>query len=132
MIAPAVFAFGLVAFGFLGMGPVTIAVDSYGPVTDNAQSVYELSMIESMPEHQAELKKTYGFDVNFERAKHLLEENDGAGQHVQGDRQAGADRHGGGRRDDDDLLDHRGADRPAAAAEPATSCRCCTRRSCSG
>jgi K(+)-stimulated pyrophosphate-energized sodium pump len=79
MIAPAVFAFGLVAFGFLGMGPVTIAVDSYGPVTDNAQSVFELSTIESIPNIKAELKKDYGFDVNFERAKHLLEENDGAG-----------------------------------------------------
>jgi K(+)-stimulated pyrophosphate-energized sodium pump len=79
MLAPAVFAFGLVAFGFLGMGPVTIAVDSYGPVTDNAQSVYELSMIEQIPGVKAELKKTYGFDVDFERAKHNLEENDGAG-----------------------------------------------------
>jgi K(+)-stimulated pyrophosphate-energized sodium pump len=79
MIAPAVFAFGLVAFGFLGMGPVTIAVDSYGPVTDNAQSVYELSMIETIPGIREELKKTYAFDVNFERAKHNLEENDGAG-----------------------------------------------------
>jgi K(+)-stimulated pyrophosphate-energized sodium pump len=79
MIAPAVFSFGLVAFGFLGMGPVTIAVDSYGPVTDNAQSVFELSMIESVPNIAQELKKDYGFDVNFERAKHLLEENDGAG-----------------------------------------------------
>ncbi len=79
MIAPAVFAFGLVAFGFLGMGPVTIAVDSYGPVTDNAQSVFELSTIESIPGIAAELKRDYGFDVNFERAKHLLEENDGAG-----------------------------------------------------
>ncbi len=79
MIAPAVFAFGLVAFGFLGMGPVTIAVDSYGPVTDNAQSVYELSMIETLPNIKQEIKKDYGFDVNFERAKHLLEENDGAG-----------------------------------------------------
>jgi K(+)-stimulated pyrophosphate-energized sodium pump len=79
MIAPAVFAFGLVAFGFLGMGPVTIAVDSYGPVTDNAQSVFELSTIEQRPGIAAELKSTYGFDVNFERAKHLLEENDGAG-----------------------------------------------------
>src|SRR5215203_6537237 len=79
MIAPAVFAFGLVAFGFLGMGPVTIAVDSYGPVTDNAQSVFELSVIESIPNIKQELKKDYGFDVNFERAKHLLEENDGAG-----------------------------------------------------
>jgi K(+)-stimulated pyrophosphate-energized sodium pump len=79
MIAPAVFAFGLVAFGFLGMGPVTIAVDSYGPVTDNAQSVYELSTIESIPGVQQEIKKTYGFDVDFEKAKHHLEENDGAG-----------------------------------------------------
>jgi len=79
MLAPAVFAFGLVAFGFLGMGPVTIAVDSYGPVTDNAQSVFELSTIEQLPGIKEELKKTYGFDVNFERAKHALEENDGAG-----------------------------------------------------
>ncbi|MCU1332550.1 MAG: Inorganic diphosphatase, partial [Candidatus Angelobacter sp.] len=79
MLAPAVFAFGLVAFGFLGMGPVTIAVDSYGPVTDNAQSVYELSLIEQVPNIQAELKKDFGFDVKFARAKDLLEENDGAG-----------------------------------------------------
>src|SRR5262249_25976644 len=74
-----VFAFGLVAFGFLGMGPVTIAVDSYGPVTDNAQSVYELSVIESIPNIESEIKKEFGFDVNFEKAKHYLEENDGAG-----------------------------------------------------
>jgi K(+)-stimulated pyrophosphate-energized sodium pump len=79
MIAPAVFAFGLVAFGFLGMGPVTIAVDSYGPVTDNAQSVYELSTIEQIPGIEKELKQTYGFDVNFELAKDNLEKNDGAG-----------------------------------------------------
>src|SRR5690242_3156731 len=79
MIAPAVFAFGLVAFGFLGMGPVTIAVDSYGPVTDNAQSVYELSLIEEVPNVKAELQRDYGFAVDFERAKHFLEENDGAG-----------------------------------------------------
>ncbi len=79
MIAPAVFAFGLVAFGFLGMGPVTIAVDSYGPVTDNAQSVYELSTIEQVPGIEKELKQTYGFDVNFEVAKDNLEKNDGAG-----------------------------------------------------
>ena len=79
MLAPAVFAFGLVAFGFLGMGPVTIAVDSYGPVTDNAQSVYELSLIEQVPNIKGELKKDYNIDVNFERAKHMLEENDGAG-----------------------------------------------------
>jgi K(+)-stimulated pyrophosphate-energized sodium pump len=79
MKAPAVFAFGLVAFGFLGMGPVTIAVDSYGPVTDNAQSVYELSVIESIPGIKEEIKKSDGWDVDFERAKHMLEENDGAG-----------------------------------------------------
>ena len=79
MLAPAVFAFGLVAFGFLGMGPVTIAVDSYGPVTDNAQSVYELSLIETLPGIEAELKKDFGIDAKFERAKHLLEANDGAG-----------------------------------------------------
>ncbi|PYR36861.1 MAG: sodium-translocating pyrophosphatase, partial [Acidobacteria bacterium] len=79
MAAPAVFAFGLVAFGFLGMGPVTIAVDSYGPVTDNAQSVFELSVIETLPGIKEQLKRDYGFDVHFERAKDLLEENDGAG-----------------------------------------------------
>ncbi len=79
MVAPAVFAFGLVAFGFLGMGPVTIAVDSYGPVTDNAQSVFELSTIEQIPGVQAQIKKDFGFDVDFAKAKDNLEENDGAG-----------------------------------------------------
>ncbi|MGE0405426.1 MAG: sodium-translocating pyrophosphatase, partial [Candidatus Korobacteraceae bacterium] len=79
MLAPAVFAFGLVAFGFLGMGPVTIAVDSYGPVTDNAQSVYELSLIEQIPGVEQEIRRDYGMTVNFERAKYLLEANDGAG-----------------------------------------------------
>ena len=79
MLAPAVFAFGLVAFGFLGMGPVTIAVDSYGPVTDNAQSVYELSTIETIPNIEAEIQKNFGFEPNFEKAKENLEENDGAG-----------------------------------------------------
>jgi K(+)-stimulated pyrophosphate-energized sodium pump len=79
MQAPAVFAFGLVAFGFLGMGPVTIAVDSYGPVTDNAQSVFELSVIEHIPGIKEQLKREHGFDVHFEHAKDLLEENDGAG-----------------------------------------------------
>jgi K(+)-stimulated pyrophosphate-energized sodium pump len=79
MLAPAVFAFGLVAFGFLGMGPVTIAVDSYGPVTDNAQSVFELSVIEQIPGIKESVKRDYGFDVRFDRAKDLLEENDGAG-----------------------------------------------------
>jgi K(+)-stimulated pyrophosphate-energized sodium pump len=75
----AVFSFGLVAFGFLGMGPVTIAVDSYGPVTDNAQSVYELSMIEQLPNIEAEVKRDFGFNLDFKVAKFLLEENDGAG-----------------------------------------------------
>ena len=79
MVAPAVFAFGLVAFGFLGMGPVTIAVDSYGPVTDNAQSIYELSTIETLPRINEELKRDFGFEPQFERAKANLEENDGAG-----------------------------------------------------
>ncbi len=74
-----IFAFGLVAFGFLGMGPVTLAVDSYGPVTDNAQSVFELSTIEAIPGIAAEIKKEFGFDVDFEKGKELLEENDGAG-----------------------------------------------------
>ena len=79
MIYPSVFAFGLVAFGFLGMGPVTIAVDSYGPVTDNAQSVYELSLIESIPNVAEEIEKEYGFKPDFDNAKKYLEENDGAG-----------------------------------------------------
>ena len=79
MVAAPVFAFGLVAFGFLGMGPVTIAVDSYGPVTDNAQSVYELSLIEQIPNVETEVKRDFNLNVNFSRAKHLLEENDGAG-----------------------------------------------------
>jgi K(+)-stimulated pyrophosphate-energized sodium pump len=79
MAAPAVFAFGLVAFGFLGMGPVTIAVDSYGPVTDNAQSVYELSLIEEVENIDDELKKDFGFEAKWDAAKQMLEENDGAG-----------------------------------------------------
>ncbi|MGC2720669.1 MAG: sodium-translocating pyrophosphatase [Candidatus Acidiferrales bacterium] len=79
MLAAPVFSFGLVAFGFLGMGPVTIAVDSYGPVTDNAQSVYELSLIEAVPNIKQELKADFNIDADFERAKELLEENDGAG-----------------------------------------------------
>ena len=79
MIYPSVFAFGLVAFGFLGMGPVTIAVDSYGPVTDNAQSVYELSLIEEIPDIHNEIKRDFGFEPDFNNAKKYLEENDGAG-----------------------------------------------------
>ncbi len=130
MKAAPVFAFGLVAFGFLGMGPVTIAVDSYGPVTDNAQSVYELSLIEGIPGIAAELKKDFNVTVDFERAKHLLEENDGAGNTFKATAKpvligtavvgattmifsiivgltAGSDR------------------------RTSTSCRCCTPRSCS-
>jgi K(+)-stimulated pyrophosphate-energized sodium pump len=79
MVAEAVFAFGLVAFGFLGMGPVTIAVDSYGPVTDNAQSVYELSLIEQIPNINQEIERDFGFKPDFNRSKLMLEENDGAG-----------------------------------------------------
>jgi K(+)-stimulated pyrophosphate-energized sodium pump len=79
MLAPAIFAFGLVAFGFLGMGPVTIAVDSYGPVTDNAQSIYELSTIEQIPGIEGEIRSQFGFATNFAAAKHNLEDNDGAG-----------------------------------------------------
>ncbi len=79
MLAPSIFAFGLVAFGFLGLGPVTIAVDSYGPVTDNAQSVFELSTIETLPNIKNEIKKEFGFEPDFEKAKEFLEENDGAG-----------------------------------------------------
>ncbi len=79
MVAPSVFAFGLVAFGFLGMGPVTIAVDSYGPVADNAQSIYELSLIENIPNIKQEIKRDFGFEPNFEKSKYYLETNDGAG-----------------------------------------------------
>ncbi len=79
LFAAPIFAFGLVAFGFLGMGPVTIAVDSYGPVTDNAQSVYELSQIEARPDIKGEIKRDFGFDADFENAKHQLEKGDGAG-----------------------------------------------------
>jgi K(+)-stimulated pyrophosphate-energized sodium pump len=79
MIYPSIFAFGLVAFGMLGMGPVTIAVDSYGPVTDNAQSIYELSLIEEIPNIEAEIQKDFGFKPDFEKSKHYLEANDGAG-----------------------------------------------------
>ncbi|MFA5059513.1 MAG: sodium-translocating pyrophosphatase [Candidatus Omnitrophota bacterium] len=79
MLAPSVFAFGLVAFGFLGMGPVTIAVDSYGPVADNAQSIYELSLIETIPNIKEEIKRDFGFEPQFEKSKYLLEANDGAG-----------------------------------------------------
>lgn len=79
MIYPSIFAFGLVAFGMLGMGPVTIAVDSYGPVTDNAQSIYELSLIEELPDVSESIKHDFGFQPDFDKAKHYLEANDGAG-----------------------------------------------------
>jgi K(+)-stimulated pyrophosphate-energized sodium pump len=79
MIYPSIFAFGLVAFGMLGMGPVTIAVDSYGPVTDNAQSIYELSLIEEIPGIESEIERDFGFKPDFEKSKHYLEANDGAG-----------------------------------------------------
>ena len=121
MLAPAVFAFGLVAFGFLGMGPVTIAVDSYGPVTDNAQSVYELSVIETIPEHQERAQEEVRLRRRFRQGQAPPGRERRRGQHFQGDGQAGADRHGGGRRDDDDFLDHRGADQrtaTGAAREP--------------
>ena len=108
MLAPAVFAFGLVAFGFLGMGPVTIAVDSYGPVTDNAQSVYELSQIETIPNIKAELKNELRLRCGFRKSQASPGRERRRGQHLQGDREAGADRHGRGRRDHDDLLDHHG------------------------
>ena len=96
-MAPAVFAFGLVAFGFLGMGPVTIAVDSYGPVTDNAQSVFELSMIEHIPGIEKELKRDFGFDVALRAREAHARGERRRREHVQGDRQAGAHRHRRGR-----------------------------------
>ena len=131
MLAPAVFAFGLVAFGFLGMGPVTIAVDSYGPVTDNAQSVYELSTIEQIPEHQGRAQEGLRLRRRLRAGQAQPRGERRRRQHVQGDRQARADRHGRRRRDDDDLRDHRGADRRPAAGVPRQACRSCTRRSCS-
>ena len=122
MHAPAVFAFGLVAFGFLGMGPVTIAVDSYGPVTDNAQSVYELSVIEQIPGVKESIKKQL-------RLRRALRAREGAPrgerrrrQYVQGHREAGAHRHRGRRRDHDDLFDHHAADgRPDAEHREAVA-----------
>ena len=115
MLAPAVFAFGLVAFGFLGMGPVTIAVDSYGPVTDNAQSVYELSLIETFRASRRTCSLNFGFTPEFRARQGEPGRERRRGEHVQGHGEAGADRHGRGRRDDHDLLDHRGADQRAHA-----------------
>ena len=135
MIAPAVFAFGLVAFGFLGMGPVTIAVDSYGPVTDNAQSVFELSTIEGDPEHQAGAEEGLRLRRELRARQAPARRERRRRQHLQGDRQAGAHRHRGRRLDDDDLLDHRGADarpdaepRQALAPAPAVPARAHHRR----
>ena len=115
MIAAPVFAFGLVAFGFLGMGPVTIAVDSYGPVTDNAQSVFELSVIEHAPGIKEEIKRDYGFVPDFATAKHLLEENDGAGNTFKATAKPVLDRDGRRRLDDDDFFDRGAADGRADA-----------------
>ena len=115
MLAPAVFAFGLVAFGFLGMGPVTIAVDSYGPVTDNAQSVYELSQIEEIPNIKAELKNEVRLRCGFREGQASPGRERRRRQHLQGDGEAGADRHGRGGVDHHDLLDHHSADQPFAA-----------------
>ena len=103
MLAPAVFAFGLVAFGFLGMGPVTIAVDSYGPVTDNAQSVYELSLIENVPGIEAELKKDYKLRREVRTRETPAGSERWSRQHIQGFGKAGADRHRRGGRNHDDL-----------------------------
>ena len=121
MLAPAIFAFGLVAFGFLGMGPVTIAVDSYGPVTDNAQSVYELSQIEEIPGIEQELQKPVRLPGELRGRQGTARGERRRRQHLQGDGEAGAHRHRGRRRDDDDLRDHHGAhagaDGPAAMAK---------------
>ncbi len=119
MIAPAVFAFGLVAFGFLGMGPVTIAVDSYGPVTDNAQSVFELSTIETLPNISGRDQEGLRLHARLRERQALPRRQRRRRQHLQGHGQAGAHRHRRGRRDDADLLDHRGAHRrPEAGARP--------------
>ena len=132
MVAPAIFAFGLVAFGFLGMGPVTIAVDSYGPVTDNAQSVYELSQIEEIPGHRAGAPERVRLPGQLHGRQGAARGERRRRQHLQGDRQAGADRHRRRRRDDDDLRDHHGADAGAdGRGGDRASCRSCTRRSCS-
>ena len=129
MIAAPVFAFGLVAFGFLGMGPVTIAVDSYGPVTDNAQSVYELSLIEQIPNIKQELKIDFNMDVNFDARQGSARRERRRGQHLQGHGKARADRHGRCRRDHDDFLDHHGADE-WHHRRTSTNFRCCMRRFC--
>ena len=131
MVAPAVFAFGLVAFGFLGMGPVTIAVDSYGPVTDNAQSVYELSLIESIPNIEQRDPEGLRIQARFRKGQGESRRERRRGQYIQSHRQAGADRHGRGGRDHHDFLDHRGADQQTEAGPAGEAIRSCTRRSCS-
>ena len=129
-VAPAVFAFGLVAFGFLGMGPVTIAVDSYGPVTDNAQSVYELSTIEQIPGIEAELKKNLWLRRRISKGQGESRRERRRGKHIQSHGQAGTDRHGGGRRDHDDLLDRRGAHARTCGRTCSRIFRFCIRRFC--
>ena len=124
MLAPAIFAFGLVAFGFLGMGPVTIAVDSYGPVTDNAQSVYELSHDRAAARHRAGAQARLRLRRELRRGEGPARGERRRRQHLQGDGQAGAHRHGRRGRDDDDLLDHHGAD-AGADHRASTSCRFC-------
>ena len=118
-MASVIFAFGLVAFGFLCMGPVNIAVDSYGPVTDNAQSVFELAQTEHIPGIKEEIQRDFGFDAEL-RARQALPGSERLGrQHLQGDGQAGADRHRRRRRHDHDLLDHPAArQRGTARTQP--------------
>jgi len=116
--AAPIFAFGLVAFGFLGMGPVTIAVDSFGPVTDNAQSVYELSQIESKPGIAAEIERDFGFKPDFEGRQAPAREGRRRRQHLQGHGQAGAHRHRGGRRDHDGFRHHHDAAGPLLGDRP--------------
>ena len=128
MIAAPVFAFGLVAFGFLGMGPVTIAVDSYGPVTDNAQSVYELSLIEQVPNIKQELEEGLQHRRELRARQGHAGSERRRGQHVQGDGETGADRNGCGGRYHDDFFDHHGADeRPHDQRRQAFAAACAVR-----
>jgi K(+)-stimulated pyrophosphate-energized sodium pump len=125
----AVFSFGLVAFGFLGMGPVTIAVDSYGPVTDNAQSVYELSTIEQLPGIAAEIEARFRLRAQFRPRQGFARRERRGRQHLQGHRQAGTDRHRRSRRAT--MVFSIVMLLTAGLTENVTSCRCCTRPSCS-
>ena len=128
-----IFAFGLVAFGFLGMGPVTIAVDSFGPVTDNAQSVYELSQIEGRPNIKDEIKQRLRFRAGFRKRQASTRKRRRRGQHLQGHGQAGAHRHGGGRRDHDGVRHHHAAGTTcsATATWSANARASCSPKSCS-